>query len=283
MPALIVAGGDPLTFLMACSELPYGLCEYDVVGGLRGKPTQVVRGKHTGLPFAAHAELVLEGFVEPGNRRSEGPFGEWTGYYGSGVRDEPVMDVKAIYHRNDPIILGCPPQRPPDELARYRAVLRSAMLRQNIEKAGVPGVTAAWAHEVGTGRMLLVVAIKQRYGGHSKQAGFVASQCHVGAYCGKLVIVVDDDIDVTDLEQVIWAMLTRADAATSMDVIKGTWSTPLDPRVDPVERERGNFTNSRLIVDACRPWHWRDRYPPVNMPSPEAMKKAREKYGYLLE
>jgi len=283
MPALIVVGGDPLTFLMACSELPYGLCEYDVVGGLRGKPLQVVHGKHTGLPMPADAELVLEGFLEPGKRRAEGPFGEWTGYYGSGIRDEPVMDIKAIYHRNDPIIVGCPPQRPPDELARYRAVTRSAMLRQNMLKAGVPDVTAAWAHEVGTGRMLLAVAINQRYGGHSKQAGHIASQCHVGAYCGKYVIVVDDDIDVSSLDEVIWAMLTRSDPATSIDIIRGTWSTLLDPRIDSEARKRGNFTNSRAIIDACRPWHWRDRFPRVNMPSPETRKKGLEKFGYLFE
>lgn len=283
MPTVIVVGGDPLTFLMGCSETPYGICELDLVGGLRGKPVPVVRGKFTGLPIPAGAELVLEGFVDPNKRRKEGPFGEWTGYYASDVRDEPVMDIKAIYHRNDPIILGCPPLRPPDELARYRAVTRSALLRQNIQKAGVPDVSAAWAHEVGTARMLLGVAIKQRYPGHAKQAGHVASQCHVGAYAGKYVIVCDDDIDVSNLDELIWAMLTRSDPASSIDIISNAWSTPLDPRLDPVERERGNFTNSRAIIDACRPYHWRDKFPRVNMPGPEGMKKAREKFGYLLE
>jgi len=283
MPTVIVLGGDPMTFLMACSETPYGICEYDIVGGLRGKPVKVVRGKFTGLPIPANAELVLEGFVDPKKRRKEGPFGEWTGYYASDVREEPVLDIKAIYHRNDPILLGCPPLRPPDELARYRAVTRSALLRQNIQKAGVPDVKAAWAHEVGTARMLVAVSIKQRYAGHSKQAGHIACQCHVGAYAGKYVIVVDEDIDVSNLEEVIWAMLTRSDPATSIDIITNAWSTPLDPRLDPVERERGNYTNSRAIIDACRPYHWRDRFPKVNMPSPEGLKKARQKFGFLLE
>jgi len=120
MPTAIVIGGDPLTFLMACSETPYGISEYDLVGGIRGKGVEVVRGKVTGLPIPANAEIVLEGFVDPVKRMPEGPFGEWTGYYASDVRDEPVLDIKAIYHRNDPIMLGCPPLRPPDELARYR-------------------------------------------------------------------------------------------------------------------------------------------------------------------
>jgi 4-hydroxy-3-polyprenylbenzoate decarboxylase len=283
MPTAIVVGGDPLTFLMACSETPYGISEYDIVGGLREKPVKVVRGRITGLPIPANAELVLEGFVQPDKRRPEGPFGEWTGYYASDVRDEPVLDIQAIYHRTDPIILGCPPQRPPDELARYRAVTRSALLRQNIERAGVPDVKAVWAHEVGTARMLVGVSITQRYAGHSKQAGHIACQCHVGAYCGKYVIVVDDDIDVSNLDELIWAMLTRSDPATSIDFVTNAWSTPLDPRIDPEQKAKGNFTNSRAIIDACRPFHWRDKFPKVNMPTPEEARRAREKFGYLLE
>ncbi len=283
MPTAIVVGGDPLTFLMACSETPYGICEMDIVGGLRGQATKVVRGKVTGLPIPANAELVIEGFVQPNKRKLEGPFGEWTGYYASDVREEPVLDIHAIYHRNNPIILGCPPQRPPDELARYRAVMRSGLLRQNIEKAGVPDVKAVWAHEVGSSRMLLGVAIKQRYAGHSRQAGHIAAMCHVGAYAGKYVIVVDDDIDVSSLEDLMWAMITRSDPATSIDIINYAWSTPLDPRIHPDDKEARNYTNSRAIIDACRPYHWRDRFPRVNAPTPAEAKKAREKFGFLIE
>jgi 4-hydroxy-3-polyprenylbenzoate decarboxylase len=283
MPTAIVVGGDPMTFLLACTEVPYGVCEYDIVGGLRGQPLEVVRGKVTGLPIPANAELVLEGFVQPGNLKAEGPFGEWTGYYASDVRDEPVLDIHAIYHRHNPIIMGCPPQRPPDELARYRAVTRSALLREEIEKAGVPDVTAAWAHEVGTARMLLGVSIKQRYAGHSRQAGHIACQCHVGAYCGKYVIVVDDDIDVSNLEELMWATVTRSDPATSIDIITNAWSTPLDPRLEPEQRAKGNYTNSRAIIDACRPWHWRHQFPRVNMPSKDEREKALKQFGYLLE
>ena len=155
MPVAIVAGGDPLTFLMGCTEVPYGVCEYDAVGGIRGAPVDVVKSRITGLPIPATAEIVLEGFVYPGNVKPEGPFGEWMGYYGTEVRDEPVMDVKAIYHRNNPILLGCPPLRPPDEIARLKAIIRSGMLRENLTRAGVPDVTATWAHEVGTSRLLL--------------------------------------------------------------------------------------------------------------------------------
>jgi UbiD family decarboxylase len=132
MPVAVVCGGDPMTFLMACSEVPYAVSEYEIVGGLRGKPIDVIKAPVTGLPIPANAEIVLEGFVMPGNERTEGPFGEWTGYYASDVRPEPVLDIKAVYYRDDPILLGCPPQRPPDEICRYRAVVRSALLRESM-------------------------------------------------------------------------------------------------------------------------------------------------------
>ena len=136
MPVAVVCGGDPMTFLMACSEVPYGVSEYEIVGGIRGKPVEVINGPVTGLPIPADAEIVLEGFVEPGNERIEGPFGEWTGYYASDLRPEPVLDIKAVYHRNDPILLGCVPQRPPDEICRFRAVVRSGLLRESIAEGG---------------------------------------------------------------------------------------------------------------------------------------------------
>jgi 4-hydroxy-3-polyprenylbenzoate decarboxylase len=283
MPVAVVVGGDPFLFLIACNEVPYGISEYDIAGGLRSKPYPVIRGEVTGLPIPANAEIVLEGFVDPKKRRQEGPFGEWTGYYASDVRDEPVLDVKAIYYRNNPIILGCPPQIPPDEIARYRSVIRSGLLKQELEKAGLSGIKATWAHEVGNSRMLLAVAIEQRYAGHATQVGHVASQCHVGAYAGRYVIVTDDDIDVSNLEELIWAMVSRSDPATSIDIIHNAWSTALDPRIHPDDKAKGKLVNSRAIIDATRPYEWRDRFPVVNMPSPETKRKTREKFSYLLE
>ena len=283
MPVCVVVGVDPVTFLMSSSEVPSGMCEYDVAGALRGEAMKCVRGKHTGLPFPAEAEIVLEGYCYPDQVRPEGPFGEWTGFYGSPVHDGPCIDVVAIYHRNDPIILGCPPQRPPEEQARYRAVVRSAMLKEQMEKAGVPDVKAVWCHEVGGSRMLTGVSIKQRYAGHATQAGHIAAQCRVGGYAGKYVIVVDDDIDPSDLGDLMWGCVFRSDPATSIDIIHNCWSTPLDPRIPPEEKAKGNLTNSRAIIDACLPFHWKDEFPAVNSPEPAVMKEAYEKWGYLCD
>src|SRR5260370_13362501 len=116
-------------------------------GARRGKQVEVIKAPVPGLPIPANAEIVLEDLVAPGNERIEGPFGEWTGYYASDVRPEPLLDLKAVYYRNNPILLGCPPQRPPAEICRYPAGVRSALLRENTEQAGVPGRTAACAHD----------------------------------------------------------------------------------------------------------------------------------------
>ncbi len=160
---------------------------------------------------------------------------------------------------------------------------RSALLKENITRAGVPDVTSVWAHEVGGARLLLGVAIKQRYAGHARQTGHVASMCHVGAYAGKYVIIVDEDVDVSSLEDLTWAMLTRSDPASSIDIIPEAWSTPLDPRITPEDKAKKNYRNSRAVIDACRPFHWRDEFTPVNAMSPELAKKARKKWGHLLD
>ena len=283
MPVALVLGGDPLTFLLGGTEVPDGISEYDVAGGLRGKPLELVRGRHTGLPFPANAEIVLEGYVEPEMVVPEGPFGDWTGTYTEPGRKRPLCEITAIYFRNDPILLGFVPQSLPDEYSRYRAITRSALLKRNIEAAGVPDVKAVWAHECGGSRLLYGVSIRQRFDGHAVQAGHIASQCHVGAYANRWVIVVDDDIDVSNLDELMWAALTRADPASDIDFIRGGWNSPADPLVSPADRARGKMTNSRMIINACRPFHWRDEFVAAVKPSEEMSRRAREKFGWLLD
>jgi UbiD family decarboxylase len=284
MPVAMVLGGDPLSFFYGGLEAPYGVFELDIVGGLRGKPTKMVRGKITGLPIPANAEIVLEGYVDLNKRVVEGPFGEWTGHYAGGAKPCTVLDIHAIYHRNSPIVLGVPPMGGgPDEMARYRAIMRSATIKQNMINAGVPDVQQVWSHEIGGARMLHGVSIKQRYPGHAAQAGHIAAQCGASAYACKYVVVTDDDIDVTNLDQLIWVMLARTDPKESIQFIEGSWDSPADPRLPPAKRLVGDFTHSVAIIDACRPWHWRDQFPPSNSPSAEVLNKAREKFNWLLD
>jgi 4-hydroxy-3-polyprenylbenzoate decarboxylase len=131
--------------------------------------------------------------------------------------------------------------------------------------------------------MLTGISITQRYPGHSTQAAQIASQCQSGAYAGKWVIVTDEDVDVADLEELIWAALMRCDPVNDIDFIKYGWTSFADPRLDPEERAKGNITNSRMIIDACRPFHWKDDFNKSTKPSEELLTLAREKFGYLLE
>ena len=278
MPIVAMVGMDPILFMASCLEIPLGVNEYEWAGAVKGESVEVIRGRHTGLPIPAHGEIVIEGFVHPNDRLMEGPFGEWTGYYASGSRDEPVIDVKAIYHRHNPILMGCPPEKPPYEAHQFRKYLRSGLLRKALKDAGVPGISAVYCHPVGGCRLLYIVAIRQMYAGHAKQAGLLASQVRAGAYLNRMVVVVDEDIDVTDLDDVMWAVLTRADPEQDYDIIRRCWSGPLDPAIHP---DRKGF-NSRVIIDATRPWEWKERFPIPIGPSPEYKRETRERWGWLL-
>ncbi len=278
-PICLVVGGDLMLFIGSSVELPDDMMEYEWAGGMRGRPYDVITEKHTGLPIPAEAEIVIAGFMHPTDKLPEGPFGEWTGYYASSQRLEPFIDVKAIYHRNDPILLGVPPNKPPYEPHRFRAYLRSALLKRTLEQVGVPNVKGVWCHEVGGCRLLTVVSIKQRYRGHAKQALLIATGARATGDLGRLTVVVDEDIDPTDLSDVMWAIFTRCDPAEQVDIIRRAWSGPLDPAIHPDEK---GF-NSRMLIDACRPYEWRDRFPHAIGPSVEVKRETREQWGWLLK
>ena len=272
-------GQDPLLYLAGGIEVPRGVSEYDWVGGLQGSPVPVIIGEYTGLPIPASAEIVVECEAIAGEEMNEGPFGEWTGYYASSMRPEPIMKVKRLYHRNNPIILGAPPTRPPCEFNYMRCFMRSALIWQQMEAAGIPDIQGVWCHEAGGARLLTIVSIKQRYPGHAKQAGMVAAYCHAGGYLGRYVIVVDDDIDVTNTNDVLWALTTRSNPEIDIEMIRRSWSGPLDPIIP--KGQKGH--SSRAVIDACRPYEWMNEFPPVAESSSEVRRAAEEKWGKILD
>jgi 4-hydroxy-3-polyprenylbenzoate decarboxylase len=208
--------------------------------------------------------------------KEEGPFGEWTGYYASGERKEPVLKIQSFMHRNDPIITGAPPFRPQAGADNCPALLRAAFIWDSMEKAGVPDVTGVACHQ---NRFFTAVSIKQRYPGHAKQAATIASQCQTGAYLSRYSIVVDDDIDVSDINDVLWAICTRVDPEKSIDIVRRCWSGPLDPIIPRAEK---GFS-SRALIDACRPFEWMKDFPPVSGASKELKEKVLEKFAAALK
>jgi UbiD family decarboxylase len=274
-PIVLSIGHHPLAFFVGCGNFTHGT-EYQYWGAMRGEPVDVIEEGVTGLPMPADSEIVISGWCPPDKTRKEGPFGEFTGYYASGVRENPVMEVERVYYRNDPIILGSPPNRPPHNGSYYTNLLNSSMVESNLRKLGVPEVQGVWTHEI-CAHWFLVVSIKQRYAGHARQAAVMASELVGG---GRYVIVVDEDIDFSDLRHVIWAITTRADPGVDMDVLHRGRSTPLDPLIRKPARA---FFANRLIIDASKPYEWKNEFPETVTLEPEMVKKVKEKWGKYLE
>ncbi|HJO38932.1 MAG: UbiD family decarboxylase [Vicinamibacterales bacterium] len=276
-PVLISCGHDPLLSLGGGNEVRFGLSEFAWAGGHRGRPVRTIRSERYGLPMPADSEIVLEGAMHPGDTKAEGPFGEFTGYYASEVSDEPVVRVERVYYRNDPILTMASPMRPPSDFSFSKCVMKSGMIWDEIEHAGLNDVQGVWCHEAGAARLFNVVSIRQAYGGHARQAALLAASCQSGSYLGRYVVVVDEDIDPTDLFEVLWAISTRSNPVDDIEILRQTWSGPLDPMLRPGER-----MNSRAIIDACRPFEWRDEFAPVARASPELRDEVREKYRAVL-
>jgi 4-hydroxy-3-polyprenylbenzoate decarboxylase len=285
-PVAVTFGQEPTLWLAAGMSVPYGTSEYDYAGGLKKAPVDVVPGELTGLPIPAAAEIAIEGEVPPPAEESrvEGPFGEWPGYYAHGARKEPIIRVKALYFRNDPILTGAPPLKPPS--LTFGVPIGAAAIWNYLEKADVPDIRSVWCFSGGSapggGAPFIVVSLKQRYHGHAQQAAVAALGSRAGNYHGRFVVVVDDDIDPSDIGEVIWAISTRCDPKTAVSIIDGCWSTPLDPVMHPDKKDAADFTNSRAILNACRPYSWIDRFPPVNVLNPELKRRMMEKWKEVL-
>jgi len=280
-PVAIVIGCDPLGYLISGIEVPFGMCEYNYIGAILGEPVQVVQGELTGLPIPAGAEIVLEGYCQPGDVKTEGPFGEFHGYYPGKAGTAPVVTIERVYYRNDPIIVGSPPAKPPNDYSYSKAVMRSALLFDALLASGVPDVHSVWAHEIGGARMFNVVAIKQRYAGHARQAGHILNQCGVGAYMSRYTVVVDEDINPSNLQEVMWAVATRTDPEVDIDIIKRGMGSKNDPMF--VAYRYNAPYNSKAIIDACRPYDHLHEFPAVAEASKELQDQVKAKWRDLFK
>lgn len=277
-PVAVSFGHGPLVYLASSMPLPYGLNEFEYAGAMAGEPIEVIEGEVTGLPIPATSELAVEGWVMPGDLAPEGPFGEFTGYFAGGRDERYVVRVERVYHRSDPIVYGSLPGKPPFDHSYWRAAMESALLLDELQSM-LPDVKAAWKYEVGSANFFTVVAIRQRYAGHAQQVGAAAALIAGGVSMGRYVIVVDDDINVMDLEEVIWCLSTRTDPATSIQIIRDTPTNPLDPML---EDWNGPWVGSRAVINACRPFHRRDTFGAVVEVSPDLARRVRERWGVRL-
>jgi 4-hydroxy-3-polyprenylbenzoate decarboxylase len=181
------------------------------------------------------------------------------------------MPVVAIHHRNDPILLGSPPMKPPR--FHFGLPFRAAGIWSNLESAGVTDIVGVWQH---VAQLMTVVALKQRYDGHAKRAALIAA---ANSYMGRLVVVVDDDVDPSNINDVMWAVTTRCEPAEQVDIIRNAWSSALDPRIPPEAKERGATSHSKMIIEAVKPFAWMTRFPKVSALSHEDARAIADKWA----
>lgn len=288
-PVVAAVGIDPALFLSSISHLPHprGESELDFSGWMKGTPEEYIEGEFTGLPIPAKAEIAFEGEVIAGDVKSEGPFAEWDGY--SQVRDFPVIRVKALYHRNDPILTVSIGREvhPPGEGELMNNYQHAALIWAQLENAGIREVRGIAVY--GTHR-LVVVSIKNLYAGHSRQAAITASQCHAGGYGLAYVIVVDDDIDPANIKDVIWALACRTEPRRTLRVLDYCWGSHLtiqDPSLVQkadygMKPEKATYM-SKGIIDACKPLEWDPSWHQDVWINAELKKQVLQNWGKALK
>jgi UbiD family decarboxylase len=281
-PIVVTAGQDPHTYAAACMPLGWGKSEYDMAGAFRQGPVDVIIEPRTQLPIPATAEIAVIGHVPSPKKetREEGPFGECVGYY-TASGPALVIHIDEIWYRNDTIIHGSPPMH--GSAMRHALggeIVTSAMIWDSVERA-VPGVAGVYSlsQPCQTGSFLVAVAIEQKYPGHAKHAGLAALASHAGIYRNRAIVVVDDDVNPSDLDDVVFALTTRCNPAEDIDIVRGIPGTFLDPRIPPERRAVGDSTGSSMIIDACRPYTWRAQFPRVNNLSRETIEQTINKWG----
>ena len=244
-PVAVALGADPATILGAVTPVPDSLSEYGFAALLRGSKTEVVKCRTNGLQVPASAEFVLEGYIEPGEEALEGPFGDHTGYYNE-TEKFPVFTIECMTHRDSPIYHSTYTGRPPDEPAILGVALNEVFVP--ILQKQFPEITDFYLPPEGCSYRLAIVSMRKQYPGHAKRVMMgVWSFLRQFMYT-KFVIVTDDDVNVRDWKDVVWAMTTRMDPARDVTLIE---HTPID-YLDFASPVSG--LGSKMGLDATNKW-----------------------------
>ncbi|HMC12917.1 MAG TPA: UbiD family decarboxylase, partial [Gallionellaceae bacterium] len=221
-PVAVVIGADPATILGAVTPVPDSLSEYQFAGLLRGAKTELVKCLGSDLQVPASAEIVLEGLIHPGEAALEGPYGDHTGYYNE--QDKfPVFTIDRITMRRDPIYHSTYTGKPPDEPAMLGVALNEVFVP--LLQKQFPEIVDFYLPPEGCSYRMAVVSIKKQYAGHAKRVMFgIWSYLRQFMYT-KFIIVVDDDINIRDWQEVIWAITTRVDPVRDTLLVE---NTPID-------------------------------------------------------
>jgi len=244
-PIAVAIGADPATILGAVTPVPDSLSEYQFAGLLRGAKTEVVKCIGSDLQVPASAEIVLEGVIHPGETALEGPYGDHTGYYNE-QETFPVFTIERITMRRDPIYHSTYTGKPPDEPAVLGVALNEVFVP--LLQKQFPEITDFYLPPEGCSYRMAVVSMKKQYPGHAKRVMFgVWSFLRQFMYT-KFILVTDDDVNVRDWKEVIWALTTRVDPARDTLIVE---NTPID-YLDFASPVSG--LGSKMGIDATNKW-----------------------------
>ncbi|MFG1545795.1 MAG: menaquinone biosynthesis decarboxylase [Thermoplasmataceae archaeon] len=270
----VVLGTDPLNIFSAVAPLPNGLDEFSFAGLISRDRVDLAKGSTVNLEYPSNSEIVLEGYVDPAESRVEGPFGDHTGYY-SLEEEFPVLHVRKVFQRKKPIY----PTTIVGKLWHEDVILGKAVERMflPIIKFQIPEIVDLNTMEEAVFHNMVIVSIRKRYPGQAKKVMFALWGLGQLMF-SKIIVVVDDDIDVHDRKQVIWAMSTRIDPDRDVFTVKGTVTDSLD-HASPIF----NY-GSKMGIDATRKGAsegYMRRWPETMQMPPEVVESVKKKWGAL--
>ena len=296
MPIAVAIGWEPSLAFTGGSPVPKGVCEYDVMGSIRGEPVDLIKCETVDLYVPATAEIVIEGMLQldPKDHDMEGPFAEFTGYVAGDKSPKPTIRVTAITHRNNPVLHGCIEGSLPGSYSENgicSSIMRAATAWNVLDRSGVPGITDVWCPPVQTGINLLI-RMKSSYRNQAKQAAnavWGSSAAHVRY---KHITVVDDDIDIHDYAAVDWAVAHRVNAGENdVIIMPETFGAGLDPSTRKRDRNPALFGTgkwNRVLIDATMnldydpdPELGGARFPPKVWPDQKDVDAAMARWAEL--
>jgi UbiD family decarboxylase len=255
-PAEVVVafGIDPVLFMVGSQRFGGDESELDAAGGIMGRPVELTAADTVDLPMPAHAEMVIEGLVHANDSEVEGPLGEFHGFYSEAASRKPVIEVTALRYRKSPIMTAAVMANyPSGEIGAHQTIVRSARILDNLDDIGCPGIQGVYCHPAAaSGNCLVVVSLTQMYPGHATQALALTAQCPAATYYTKWIVAVDDDVDPTDIDAVIWALSVRCNPSEDIDFLRQTMSFRADPSIAPQDKPYG----SKVLINACTPYRY---------------------------
>lgn len=264
MEVITAIGHHPAVIIGSVARGPLNMNELEVMGALLGEPLEIIRGETVSLPVPARAEIAIEGVIDPTKMVTDGPFGDYTGYYG-GKQSCYLYQVKAMTMRQDAIYHSITPAQV--EHLRVGLLNRESNLYDRVS-AAVPSVKAV-SYGCVYGHPFMYIAIKKRLQGEGKLAGLAALSADL---LSKFAVVVDDDVDVYNEQEVLWAIGTRVRGDTDIVIIPGVTACILDPTAhDETGVKRGPM-NAKILIDATKP---------VGLPFPTRLTPPKELWDFM--